>query len=71
VGLPEDLKALQDRRDKGEINESEYAVARDALWINEVRRESLIKHVVARRRRVIGFRLILLLAILIGVLAQT
>lgn len=30
MGLAEDLKALQDLRDKGELSESAYAAARDA-----------------------------------------
>jgi hypothetical protein len=30
MGLAEDLKALQDLRDKGEMSESAYAAARDA-----------------------------------------
>jgi len=30
MGLAEDLKALQELRDKGELSESAYAAARDA-----------------------------------------
>jgi hypothetical protein len=31
MGLAEDLKALQDLRDKGEMSESDYAAARDTV----------------------------------------
>ncbi len=34
MGLAEDLKALQELRDKGELSESAYAAARDAALVD-------------------------------------
>ena len=62
--LAEDLKALQELREKGELTESAYTVARDA---------AINKHAAptASRRlgRFVGFRAIPLLVILLGLLA--
>lgn len=64
MGLAEDLKALQQLREKGELTESAYSAARDAA----IGAQTAPPTASRRLGRFVGFRVKLLLAILLGLL---